>query len=320
MAGINGSVGQGGDNNAADVSAVQQWLNARLGAALQVDGICGPQTIAAIKSFQATVRGVITPDGLISPGGPTLQALLPSITAVGPSFPQGAVRIVDLSHNNAGVAPGAFAALKAAGVGAVILKASQGASFKDPLFTTRIAQARQAGLLVGAYHFGTGEDPAVQLANYTAAIAAARVTFAEVLAALDLEPNFTDHKNPPGPPETMSLSQGDIWIAAFKAQTNATPLIYGGANYLGAGGQTHANLTASPLWIAAYPNSPTVPAALPGWADWTFWQYTDGTRGAYAAPIAGLSCDQSVFRGSLTDLTTAWSGWLAAAPPASPSA
>jgi lysozyme len=316
MAGITGSVGQNGNNNPADVSAVQQWLNARMGLALAVSGQADAQTIAAIESFQASVRGVTTPDGLISPNGPTLRALMPNAAAASPGFPGATTRIVDLSHNNPGVAPGAFSALAAAGVGAVLLKASQGAGFKDPTFTARVAQARQAGLLVGAYHFGTGEDPTAQLANFTAAVSAANIGFDTLLAALDLEPNPADPAHPPGPPHTMSLAQGDAWIAAFKALSNATPLVYGGSNYLGAGSQSHANLTACPLWIAAYPRAATIPAPLSGWADWTFWQYTDGKQGAYAGPIAGLACDQSVFRGSLTDLTTAWSSWLAATPSA----
>ena len=70
--GLSGSVGQGGDNNAADVRRVQQLLNGK-GAELSVDGKIGPQTIGAIRAFQSA-NGIPT-DGLIEPGRNTWKNL-----------------------------------------------------------------------------------------------------------------------------------------------------------------------------------------------------------------------------------------------------
>jgi peptidoglycan hydrolase-like protein with peptidoglycan-binding domain len=74
---ISASVGQGGKNTPADVTAVQNALNAKAKAGLQVDGKCGPKTIAAISNFQKTL-GMPKPDGRIDPGRGTARALASS--------------------------------------------------------------------------------------------------------------------------------------------------------------------------------------------------------------------------------------------------
>ena len=55
-----------------------------------------------------------------------------------------------------------FAKVKESGVLGVIAKATQGTSGKDPKFAAHIKGAREAGLLIGAYHFATGGDATLQ--------------------------------------------------------------------------------------------------------------------------------------------------------------
>ncbi len=70
---IEASVGQGGDNRAADVRTVQ-WLLLRVGIEPGgIDGIAGPRLIAAIRNLQD--RFGIDADGRIDPGGATLARL-----------------------------------------------------------------------------------------------------------------------------------------------------------------------------------------------------------------------------------------------------
>lgn len=70
---IEASVGQGGDNRAADVRIVQ-WLLLRVGIEPGgIDGIVGPRLIAAIRTVQD--RFGIDPDGRIDRGGTTLARL-----------------------------------------------------------------------------------------------------------------------------------------------------------------------------------------------------------------------------------------------------
>lgn len=77
--GIGASVGRGGRNDLADVLVVQHllndWLTSTGQPAIGTDGYCGPGTIAAIMAYQAKVVPLPNPDGLISPGGKTWNAL-----------------------------------------------------------------------------------------------------------------------------------------------------------------------------------------------------------------------------------------------------
>ena len=80
------SVGLGGKNDDADVVIVQRLLNgvsvARGGPnpILQIDGLCGPLTDAAIKKFQAKALVGIA-DGRVDPGKKTIKALNDAATA-----------------------------------------------------------------------------------------------------------------------------------------------------------------------------------------------------------------------------------------------
>lgn len=70
---LSGSVGAGGRNDPADVRIVQQLLADRGENPGPVDGIVGPRTIAAIRSFQS--RFLARPDGRVDPGGRTIREL-----------------------------------------------------------------------------------------------------------------------------------------------------------------------------------------------------------------------------------------------------
>jgi hypothetical protein len=79
---IGSSVGRmGGKNLPMDVITVQQLLDqvpAHQGGPvplLDVDGLCGPKTIAAIQKFQLHHFGWSIADGRVDPGGPTLAKL-----------------------------------------------------------------------------------------------------------------------------------------------------------------------------------------------------------------------------------------------------
>src|SRR5215831_16368276 len=72
--------------------------------------------------------------------------------------------VIDISHYE-NVSQD-FVTTAGAGIAAVILKATQGTHFIDPTFLTRVAEARAAGLEVGAYHFLDGSNPAEQVAHF----------------------------------------------------------------------------------------------------------------------------------------------------------
>jgi N-acetylmuramidase len=78
MAIIHASVGRGGVNRPEDVRIVQELLNKHTRSSmqlLQVDGMAGSKTIAAIEAFQRNNLSMIHPDGRVDPDGGTLIAL-----------------------------------------------------------------------------------------------------------------------------------------------------------------------------------------------------------------------------------------------------
>jgi len=78
MAIIHASVGRGGVNRPEDVRIVQELLNKQTRPPmqlLQVDGMAGPKTIAAIEAFQRNTLSLLHPDGRVDPNGRTLIAL-----------------------------------------------------------------------------------------------------------------------------------------------------------------------------------------------------------------------------------------------------
>src|SRR5260370_28735257 len=96
--------------------------------------------------------------------------------------------VIDLSHWE--VTPD-FEEVKAFGIAAVILKASQGENHIDPTFVPRAKAAIAAGLLVGAYHFLDASNPILQAGPFLAV--------AEPVApllALDFEPNPASQPTP----------------------------------------------------------------------------------------------------------------------------
>jgi RHS repeat-associated protein len=76
---LSASVGKGGSNQAADVTAVQEILKALNYYTGEVNGVCdgsdSDATVKAIQKFQKNKMGDATPDGLVEPDGGTETAL-----------------------------------------------------------------------------------------------------------------------------------------------------------------------------------------------------------------------------------------------------
>ena len=105
MLSLTDSVGKGAVNVREDALLVQSLLNRFRpsdAALIRIDGAVGPQTLSAIVDFQRRVMRMISPDGVISPGGPTFKALCGGDTdglkiawgaKVDPEFKQKAISI-----------------------------------------------------------------------------------------------------------------------------------------------------------------------------------------------------------------------------------
>ena len=202
--------------------------------------------------------------------------------------------VVDISHHNGNVD---LAQAKAAGLVGVIHKATQGTGMVDNMYQQNRQKAQAAGLLWGAYHFGTAGDGAQQ-ADFFLQKAAPD---AQTLLVLDFEPNTK------GP--TMTLDQAKAFVTRVQSVNGKFPGFYSGSlikQQLG-GKPADPVLSQCFLWLAQYASAPKdIPAT---WPTWTLWQYTDGQpkNGPPPHSIAGIgACDRDQFNGTIEALQTLW--------------
>lgn len=222
--------------------------------------------------------------------------------------------VIDISHN---VKVTDFGLVRSSNILGVIHKASEGGDWFDPSYTARRRQAEAAGLLWGAYHFGTRQYSGEQQA---AAFLSITQPGPKTLMALDLEPNEGNPRN------SMRLAQAEAFVIAIHRATGRMPIVYAhpkwanGQRYGRAGISLDAPVTSSSvvsrcdLWLADYREQPEVPFA---WADrgWRLWQYvadereSDAAYGSVSRAVKGLShCDRNLFAGDVAALNRFWVG------------
>ena len=247
------------------------------------------RTPASRKSKRVARRPVAAP----TPH--SLDVSLPVVsTAPAPADTLNAV--IDLSHHNTVTN---FDAARAAGVRAVIQKATQGTVFVDPTYRSHRDGARAANLLFGAYHFGVAGNASDQAAHLLS-VAQADTS----LLVLDLEGNPQGHD--------MSLQEAEEFVNHIATATGRFPGLYSGhtiKEMLSAAGirdPRQTLLSQCWLWIAQYGPAPLIPSL---WSRWTLWQYTDGAAGPEPHEVDGIGrCDRERFNGSEQDLIAFWNG------------
>jgi lysozyme len=207
--------------------------------------------------------------------------------------------VIDLFHGDKVTD---FSVMRKAGIVGVINKATQGSSFVDPTFTQRVTAERDAGLLVGAYHFCDASPIARQAANLLHAIKGS----GPLIVALDAEPNGSS---------TTTIKQTAALMLSLAASFHKLPIIYVGRFGPDGNGTGFPDpvLRRCPLWVPSYGTNsaalnrvlamvgllPRLPA---GWSSAWLWQFTDkaivpGVRG----PV-----DRSRFNGSGALLQATW--------------
>ena len=205
--------------------------------------------------------------------------------------------VVDLYHGDRVTD---FAALKAAGVAGVIHKAHQGASphGNDPVYRLRRRAATHAGLLWGAYHFMTDDDPAAQ----AEAFLASATPDADTLLAIDFEPYGR---------RTPSLGQLRALLHAIVVRAGRKAVIYSGS-------LLKETLAASPdnflgshsLWLAQYAQEWTL-APMTAWQRPWLWQFTGDGQGPEPHKLPGVAgsggfVDINRFEGTVEQLAAEW--------------
>jgi lysozyme len=205
--------------------------------------------------------------------------------------------VIDLSHHNQ-VGGTGFHQVKETGVLGVIHKATQSLHFVDAEYHERRARALAEGLLWGAYHFASDEDPQAQAHHFLDTVNPESTD----LLVLDFEPNSTEG--------TMSLVQAEAFVAVVKQAVGRLPVLYSGQAFLTSQVANHQNTTLKdcPLWIAIYPvSASTLPKVPSPWIDFALWQYTDGNAGPQPHTVPGVGrCDRDKFNGTIDGLKTLW--------------
>jgi lysozyme len=200
--------------------------------------------------------------------------------------------VIDISHHQQHVN---FAQVKAAGVVGVIHKATGGTNYQDPRYAAHRQGALDAGLLWGAYHWGTGDASGADQAQYFLDYVQPD---GQTLLALDYEPNVSGaHRLGPD----MNPQQATDFVNAVQASHGRFPVLYTGMAMSG----HFPNLPDCPLWWARY--APEPKGIPPTWPTWTLWQYTDGANGNQPHTVDGIGpCDRDQFNGDLDGLKSLW--------------
>jgi lysozyme len=219
--------------------------------------------------------------------------------------------VIDISRS---VTVSDFRRVRQSNILAVIHKASEGGDYLDAACAARRPQAESAGLLWGAYHFGTGQMSGAQQAAFF--LAASRPG-PRTLLALDLEANENNPSN------SMRLDQAEAFVQAVAEATGRLPVIYvhptwangdplpvSGLSF-GARITPDSILARCGLWVADYHDSPEIPL---GWAatGWRLWQYAGDENAGHPAYnqttiVQGVShCDRNLFNGDAATLRQFW--------------
>ncbi|MHA7300494.1 GH25 family lysozyme, partial [Pseudarthrobacter sp. MDT1-22] len=188
------------------------------------------------------------------------------------------------------------------------VKASEGNYYTSPTYSSQYQGSRNVGMIRGAYHFAipnwsSGADQARYFVQNGGGWTADGYTMPPVL---DFEFNPYEGRTINGfyfgnTCYGMSPAQLASWVRDFGntmlSMTGRLPVIYTNTNWWNQCLGNPAGFGAYPLWVAAYPSSPTnnagsVPTA--SWSTYSIWQYSS------TGPFAG---DSNVWNGSYADLS-----------------
>lgn len=164
----------------------------------------------------------------------------------------------------------------------VFMKATEGGDYKDKRFDENFRQAREAGLVRGAYHFYNPNTDPIRQADFF--ISQVKLETGDLAPVLDIERK----------PRNKAQLQADLvkFLNRLEQHYGVKPIIYTSYKY-----RLHyldtPELSSYPLWIAHY-----YVDALSYDGPWQFWQHTDyGT-----VPGIEENVDLNVFNGSWNDL------------------
>lgn len=196
----------------------------------------------------------------------------------GAKVPPGSWRYgIDISHNNEGrivwdslfvmtdgkgrTVRDPYSAKDIKPVSFVIVKATEGATFKDPDFKDNWRNASRPGLRRGAYHFfRSSKDGEVQARHFISTVGDIRL--GDLPPVLDIE---TIHL---GCSRELLNQRALQWLRTVEAHYGKKPVVYASASFI----KDHLMKEITeyyPIWVARYGKD------RPGLDSWVWWQFTD---------------------------------------------
>lgn len=165
-----------------------------------------------------------------------------------------------------------------------VVKATEGHSYLDPDFVQNFYQAREHGLVRGAYHFWNASSTARQQAYFY--LSQVELEYGDLPPVLDVEQKAAS--------QTVETFQREVltWLHIVEDRYHKRPIIY--TNYKFKLQNLNASVfDAYPFWIAHYYVDNV---AYNG--NWKFWQHTDNGRlPGIVGPV-----DLNIYNGSGYDL------------------
>jgi len=192
-------------------------------------------------------------------------------------------RVVDVSHYEV-IADDGWQRAKNAGIVGMIAKCTQGLHYVDPNYDDMIRNAISFGILPGAYHFNTGEDPVAQADKFLSVVNPGNDAggFETVLLALDYEKN---------PRSDMTIQQAVAFLKRCEQVVGRKIVIYSGDKLKETIGDLNdddkAYVGSHKLWIAEYGPNVRLPD---GFDTWWLHQYTGDGFGPDPHWIDGITC------------------------------
>jgi lysozyme len=204
------------------------------------------------------------------------------------------LRVVDIYHGDKVTS---FQKAADAGIWGVIHKATTGGTGRDDKYASRRKSATDAGLLWGAYHWGTKSNVAGQVNNFLEYANPDQST----LVALDFERTGEN---------TMTLDQAREFLKLVAEKLGRKAIIYSGELIkVGLGDNKDSFFGAHRLWLAHYNAHPKVQKS---WEKYWLWQYADRTSGLLPNTVPGIpgddegNLDCNAYDGSRDELKAAW--------------
>ncbi len=207
-----------------------------------------------------------------------------------------------------------WSAVASQGVKFVFVKASEN-GYTDSMFAQHWQNAKNAGILRGAYHFFHPEaDAAHQAEVFIAAVGADK---GELPPVVDLESVYVNGLAIGLPAGNAMVSVVKTWLDSVEAAFGRKPMIYSSYTFINSQRISAPWLINYPLWLAQYPYQPGttqeyqspqmtptpsqyMPQQPSGFQPWTFWQYS--SKGQMNGFGPGQLLDFNYFNGSMDDL------------------